>query len=191
MIMRAGRYSRRSPRYTLRANDIRHLRMARKISRQNIVYETEILDVSETGLAFSLPINEAPQIGELLALEFTVPGGRQMAWRGRVTRIEMPTDRATWKTFSTRITVAVEFYELPATFRSILSRGLELKFQKIEEEGRDRTWSERWQWIKDNGKWILIYGLLTLATASILWLLSRPTFTYDPDRPTVWGERAW
>jgi type III secretory pathway component EscS len=64
----------RSPRYVLQLNDRKVLRYA-PYPRGNRSFVTEIHNLSETGMAFTVPYLDTPHTDETIMVEFTPPGG--------------------------------------------------------------------------------------------------------------------
>ena len=191
MALRAHRYYNRSKRYDMEQNDLRHMRLVREPLTAPAHYETEILNVSETGIAFLMKIKEVPNVGEMLMLEFTPPGGNRIAWYGKVVRIELPQDRAAWKSFSTMALVAVQFHKMPSAFRHEIREGLDIKFRQIEFRKRKEKFIAYAMWMQKHWKKILLYAFSLLFTAMTLYMLSRPTPNYNERDPSIWGERKW
>ncbi len=113
-----ARYHARLPRYVLNATDnslIRYSGAARYAWEEN----TEIQNISLTGLSFTAPQDIKPQLGEVIRIEFSVPGSEQMACHALVTRIE--------NLNSSNCVVALHFYKLERLQRINLVQGLTLK----------------------------------------------------------------
>lgn len=124
MSSAATRYQTRSPRYTLRAHDRTLLRYAGMDTR-GVSMPAEMQNLSETGIAFTLPVTaEAPQEGDVLKIEFTVPGREQIACFSTVVRVE---SIAHWEPdFGEKLTlqVGVKFRNLPSLYQKALQQSL-------------------------------------------------------------------
>ncbi len=83
----AGRYWARSPRYILRASDSKLLRFAPNDQNSPAVDAT-VIDLSQTGLAFTVAKQSTPAVGSVIKVEFSVPEQEQIAWFARVRRVE-------------------------------------------------------------------------------------------------------
>ncbi|MEQ1722534.1 MAG: PilZ domain-containing protein [Pseudobdellovibrio sp.] len=120
-----ARYHARSPRYILNTEDNSLVRLsgAEQLSWEE---KTELIDVSLTGLSFLAPQDLSPQIGEVIKIQFSVPGAQQMACYAVVIRIE--------KTNQFDNLIGVHFYKLDRTQRLNLVQGLTDKVQKKPEE---------------------------------------------------------
>lgn len=88
---------------------------------------TEIKNVSLTGLAFTAPDDLCPLLGEVVKIQFTPPGSRQMACYGIVTRLENISE--------SRMLVGIHFYKLEMQQRIVLAQGLARKFKENQERG--------------------------------------------------------
>ncbi len=121
-----ARYHGRSPRYILNTEDDSLVRVA---GPKQIPWEegTEIKNVSLTGLAFTAPEDLCPLLGEVIKIQFTPPGSRQMACYGIVTRLENAS--------GAQMLVGVHFYKLEMAQRIVLAQGLARKFKENQERG--------------------------------------------------------
>ncbi|WII71289.1 PilZ domain-containing protein [Bdellovibrio sp. 22V] len=121
-----ARYHGRSPRYILNTEDDSLIRVA---GPKQVPWEegTEIKNVSLTGLAFTAPDDLCPLLGEVVKIQFTPPGSKQMACYGIVTRLENITD--------SRTLVGVHFYKLEMSQRIVLAQGLARKFKETQDRG--------------------------------------------------------
>ena len=113
-----ARYHARSPRYTLDTQD-NHLVRYSGAERFSWEEKTELKNISLTGLSFVASSDLSPQLGEIIKIQFAVPGSEMMACYGVVTRIEQTTD------FENEI--AVHFYKLDRLQRINLVQGLASK----------------------------------------------------------------
>lgn len=89
---------------------------------------TEIKNVSLTGLAFTAPDDLCPLLGEVVKIQFTPPGSKQMACYAIVTRLENISE--------SRTLVGVHFYKLEMSQRIVLAQGLARKFKETQERGQ-------------------------------------------------------
>lgn len=121
MTTSLARYHARAPRYILNTEDDSLIRLsgAEQLSWEE---KTELRDISLTGLSFLAPQDLSPQIGEVIKIQFTVPGSNQMACYAVVIRIE--------KINQVDNLVGVHFYKLDRTQRLNLVQGLSHKVQK-------------------------------------------------------------
>jgi len=119
-----ARYHARAPRYILDTEDNCLIRLsgAERLSWEE---KTELRDVSMTGLSFLAPRDLSPQIGEVIKIQFAVPGSEQMACYAVVTRIER------FNQFDNLI--GVHFFKLDRTQRLNLLQGLNNKVQRTAD----------------------------------------------------------
>lgn len=89
-----------------------------------IAIRARVMNISETGLAFEMVGPDLPYIDELLKIEFTVPGQRQIACFANVVRIE---PRKSWHPLHGErqtMKVAVHFHGLPDLYKKALQKSL-------------------------------------------------------------------
>ncbi len=110
-----ARYHARSPRYIL---DTTENNLVRFSGAQRVSWEEKTLlkNISLTGLSFMAPQDLSPQLGEIIKIQFEVPGSTMMACYAVVTRIELISE------FENEI--AVHFYKLDRQQRINLVQGL-------------------------------------------------------------------
>lgn len=132
MTTSLARYHARAPRYILNTEDDSLVRLsgAEQLSWEE---KTELRDISLTGLSFLAQQDLSPQVGEVIKIQFSVPGSEQMACYAVVTRIEQINQ------FENMI--GVHFYKLDRTQRLNLVHGLADKVQKnkpLEVSGQNK-----------------------------------------------------
>ncbi|MCX7978669.1 MAG: PilZ domain-containing protein [Bdellovibrionaceae bacterium] len=161
-----ARYHARAPRYILDTTDDHLIRVA---GPKQTPWEegTEILNVSLTGLAFTAQDDLCPTLGEVIKIQFQIPGGKQMACYAVVTRLEQ---YAKHKTL-----VAVSFHKLEMAHRIALAQGLSLKFKAQKKSFGDADVKLR----------SLIPKLLFMALAAWLWVFF--VFSLTQIGPEGWG----
>lgn len=113
-----ARYHARQPRYILNATDNNLVRYS-GAERYSWEEKTELKNISLTGLTFSAPIDIRPQLGEVIKIQFEVPGSNVMACHAIVTRIE--------NINSYDCEIAIHFYKLERLQRINLVQGLAIK----------------------------------------------------------------
>ncbi len=125
-----ARYHARSPRYILSTEDESLIRVA---GPKQTPWEegTEIKNVSLTGLGFTAPNDLCPVLGEVIKIQFTPPGSKQLACYAIVTRLEDVSIHSKL--------VAVHFYKMEMAHRIALAQGLARKFK---EQGDRRSIDE-------------------------------------------------
>jgi hypothetical protein len=124
MTTSLARYHARAPRYILDTEDNSLIRLS---GAEQLAWEenTELRDVSLTGLSFTAPQDLSPQIGEVIKIQFSVPGSQQMACFAVVIRIE--------KLDSFENQIGVHFYKLDRTQRLNIVQGLAQKVTKKDK----------------------------------------------------------
>jgi len=134
MTASLARYHARAPRYILNTEDNSLVRLsgAEQLSWEE---KTELRDVSLTGLSFLAQQDLSPQIGEVIKIQFSVPGSQQMACYAVVIRIE--------KINQYDNLIGVHFYKLERTQRLNLVHGLAGKAQKNSSEYSSEYNSEK------------------------------------------------
>ena len=192
MAQKLSRFSRRAPRYSVGQQDIRHLRLARSngVTARRLA-EAEIVNVSESGLAMRIPLLDAPRIGEYLMLAFTAPGAKRIAWYARVVRMEMPTDRAQWKTYSRTVVMGLEFHRLPSQFRHELRSGLQVRWEQLNWQSFEERVATFFAAVAANWQKVAIYMVMVTAAVLLLYAITRPSVNYDEKHPTPWGQRTF
>lgn len=185
----------RAPRYTLRPADNHLMRFAHEDERGQI-FTTKIHDVSTTGVSFVVDRDDAPFIQERVKMEIPLEDGEQIAWWGRVVRIEEFSDHKWYlkkEDFfeDRRVLVAVHFEGLPTPYAAKISRTLDKKFEEVAKEKKKealKNWTAMWR----HYTWeLLFYVGVVLTGIYILWALSRPGGNYDAERGSPWGQRVW
>ncbi len=124
MTTSLARYHARAPRYILDTEDNSLIRLS---GAEQLAWEenTELRDVSLTGLSFTAPQDLSPQIGEVIKIQFSVPGSQQMACFAVVIRIE--------KLGAFENLIGVHFYKLDRTQRLNIVQGLAQKVIKKDK----------------------------------------------------------
>ncbi len=123
MTQNLAKYHARAPRYILNTDDDYLIRIA---GPRQIPWEegTEIRNVSLTGLAFTAADDLCPILGEVIKIQFSIPGGKQMACFAIVTRLENDPQQLK------KILVAVHFYKLEMAHRVVLAQGISRKLKE-------------------------------------------------------------
>jgi hypothetical protein len=153
MTQGLARYHARSPRYTLNTEDDSLIRVA---GPRQIPWEegTDIRNVSLTGLAFTAPSDLCPMLGEVIRIQFSVPGGKQMACHSIVTRIDQQREGT--------MLVAVHFYRMEMAHRIMLAQGLSKRFRDhTNEDGSDK--------MDEIGAWTKLPAATMLFISLWLW----------------------
>ena len=122
-----AKYHIRSPRYILQPDEEQVVRMA---GPKQVPWEegTEIKNISLTGLAFTVPADLCPSIGEFVKIQYTLPGSVTTASHALVTRLQ--------DLSKSKILVAVKFYRMELPQRVMLAQSLSVKMK--EQQVRER-----------------------------------------------------
>lgn len=171
------RFTPRAPRYVLRPEDAQLLFFAHKDQPSGSKYPTKILNVSETGIAFLVYKSTAPQIGDLIKIEFPVPGAEQIAWWARVVRMEEHASSPWWSetdegSSSTEIIVGVNFEHLPHGHRKEIQQGLYKRYQAVIQEHRRQRREALRDFVKSQFWNFVLFALCTTAIVMCLYWLS-------------------
>lgn len=128
-----ARYHSRSPRYILDTFDNNLIRLS---GAEKLTWEekTTLKNISLTGLSFTAPRDLSPQLGEIIKIQFQVPGSEMMACYALIIRIEVLDESDN--------DIAVHFYKLDRVQRINLVQGLAEKMtadkkttdQKVEND---------------------------------------------------------
>ncbi|AGH95026.1 PilZ domain-containing protein [Pseudobdellovibrio exovorus] len=129
MTTSLARYHARAPRYILDTEDNSLIRLS-GASQLTWEEKTELRDVSLTGLSFVAPQDLSPQIGEVIKIQFSVPGSDQMACYAIVIRLE--------KINQFDNMVGVHFYKLDRVQRVNLVQGLTHKINQNNASSKQR-----------------------------------------------------
>ncbi len=129
MTTSLARYHARAPRYILDTEDSCLIRLS-GAERRSWEENTEIIDISLTGLSFTASADLSPSLGEIIKIQFAVPGSEQMACYAVVIRIENTTVYEN--------VIGVHFYKLDRLQRLNLVQGLAPKIQKRSNPGENK-----------------------------------------------------
>jgi hypothetical protein len=137
-----AKYHVRAPRYILQPEDDTLIRVS---GPKQLPWEenTEISNISITGLAFVTSSDLCPVVGEFIKIQFKLPGGKPMACHALVTRLEPKKDH--------RVLVGVQFQKLQPSHKLLLMQALSnklvhqtMKDEVIDVYKRERE-KHRWQ----------------------------------------------
>jgi PilZ domain len=186
----ARKFTNRAARYVLNAGDEKLVRVASRDRKKNQIYQMEIIDVSETGMAFIVNWNYLPQIGEILKVEFPVPGEqRKVAWFAKVMRLENENERPPEMRHFSGIKVGVEFIDMPKGHLRTLKAGLSRKTHaRLDAQNQVVRQHKQKEWLR-----IALQVCFLIAAVYGFYLFikafTKPDLNYDPKNPVNWGER--
>lgn len=194
MAEMAKKFIDRAPRYVLRASDNKFLRFAPDADHHNI-YTTQLMNLSITGLAFLCNQDQAPHLGDLVKMEFPVPGSEQIAWWGKVVRLEDYRLQPSWQknpnedfTAPEKL-VAVRFENLPKGHMANIKQGLQSKAIEMARQRRFQFAENKLEFMNANWRQLSLFSFSILLTILILFVLSRPIGNYTLERGAPWGQR--
>jgi PilZ domain len=168
----------RAPRYTLRPSDKHAMRFALETTRgPGGIESTLMYNISESGLAFIVDAPSPIQIGEAVKVEFPIPGGEQIAWWGRVVRIEEYSPRQ-WS-FSQdpfgdhkKLMVALRFEDLPEPHRRHIQKGVQESFLRAMKEQQFRTWHYyRILFLHNAYRWFVSAVVIAFLVGMVVYML--------------------
>lgn len=185
----------RAPRYTLQPTDNRMMRFAHEgVAGQ--AYATKIVDLSATGISFVADRENSPFIFEMIKVEIPLPNGEQIAWWGKVVRMEEYGEHKWYMkkedfNQNSKVMIAVTFEKLPPAHVERIKAALATKFEEQDQEKKRQAlknisalWASRaWEFA--------LYIAVVIGGFYTLWALSQPTATYDPEKGSPWGQRMW
>ncbi len=176
----------RAPRYILRPEDNQFVRFANEVRHKSA--GIEILDISKTGMAFTVHRENTPRLGENIMIEFEAPGTGQIACYARVVRLEEQSERISWGSPKRGIIVGVHFL-LKHNQIKHLGRGLEEKFEKLKAQKNREQFRQRIEWLKENTKLAIIYLAVIFALVFVFYFLTQPRKNYNKNETIPWGTR--
>lgn len=196
MAERLRKFVPRAFRYVLRPQDRNVMRFSLEhTSGSTEIEKTFLINMSESGVAFLVSPETEVHMNERLKVEIPIPGGEQIAWWGRVVRIQEYEPR-TWLfgkdpfREEKKILVGVRFDELPDGHSKAIRKGIEQSFMQAMRDQHYRNWLYYRNMAKGLTR-IAMFALLALAAAGLIWYLSRPSANYDATRGAPWGDRKF
>ena len=130
-----------------------------------------VRDLSATGISIVVASDLAPKIGEMLKIEFGLPGGRQVAWFATVVRVEHKNEWDPDLGDREFTLVGLRFRQLPAPFRAAIRRSLNDRSKGAEKTNLIDASA-------DTARERTMFFLMTGVTGATLVLMSLP--------PEVW-----
>jgi len=185
----------RAFRYVLRPQDKHVMRFSLQESQgPQGIEQTPLINLSETGVAFLVNPDTDIKLGDAIKVEIPVPESEQIAWWGRVVRVQ-EYEPQSW-IFARdpfrdepKVIVGVRFEDMPDGHTRAIRKGIEQSFMRAMREQQYRNWLYyRTLALQNIGKAVLAVAL-TIAFIGVMWLVTRPFGNYDPEKGSPWGER--
>lgn len=123
------KYQPRAPRYVLSFKDNTVLRFA-AYSQGSKKVHTRIVNLSESGMAFLLPMLDNPKMDEVIKVQFEAPHGSSIACFAKVVRIDTHRVWDNHQSPKTFKLIAVHFINLPVQQQELIRSGLSKEFKK-------------------------------------------------------------
>lgn len=167
----------RNPRYVLQLHDKKVLRFA-PYPRGSRSFYTEIHNLSESGMAFTVPYLDVPNIDETIMVEFTPPGEgmNSIACFGHVKRVQNYTViEADFFQKNCKL-VAVKFSGLQPEQTTALRQALDKEFKKINLSFSRQQLRLRFLWMLKFKKRQLFWGAASLGVIAASLALSLHLF---------------
>ncbi len=194
---RLRKFMPRAPRYVLRPQDRSAMRFSLEhTGHKGEIQKTLLVNLSETGVAFLIERGQEPHLGERIKVEIPIPGEDQIAWWGRVARIQEHEAGSRWM-FSTShneieedmVLVGVRFEALPTPHSRAIRRGIEKSFMQAMRDQHYRTWLYYRALFMQNVFKATALVLFAIAAFAFMYWISLPGENYDSKRGAPWGER--
>lgn len=188
-IMRARNLDRRvAERYKLPEDIAKEGRFSRGYPVQpRRVSKAEIYDVSYSGVAFRISADLAPEIGELVAIEFKLPNGPRMAWYAQAMRLEVEHTSQN-ADHPAIIKVGAKFLEIPPLRRKQMERNIDSLLDDVHKDQSNRVhiFSQAMQVRRSHEitywRWVRLSLLLAFSVAAALWFVHYMTSIGSTER---------
>jgi len=162
MTSSLAKYHIRSPRYILQPDDNQIVRLAGPLQ---VPWEegTEIKNISLTGLAFTVPADLCPSIGEFIKIQYTLADSQTTASHALITRLEDMTGH--------RILVGVKFYRMDLAQRVMLAQSMAIKLKeqqiraRLEVQKKLGPGASFMPWLL-----LTVWASLFYLTSNLIWL---------------------
>lgn len=164
----------RSPRYVLQMKDKKVMRYA-PYPRGHRAFFTQIINLSETGMAFTVPFLDSPTLNETIMIEFAVPGGEPIACFAQVQRVQKYTLIESDFFQKDCKLVAVKFHQMKEEQLRTLRICLTQEFKKMQVHFRRQQLTLKLQWYWKFKRTPLVATVATTlltSTSIIYWLLA-------------------
>lgn len=143
----------------------------------NRAFFTDIVNLSETGMAFTVPFLDTPHKNEIIMIEFTPPGdAKSIACYAQVKRIQKMSIIESDFFHKNCKLVAVQFTSLPEEQRLMIRNSLAQQFKTINRNFQIQQTKLKIFWfLKFQRKKLIMWSAasaaaLTALTAALWWL---------------------
>jgi hypothetical protein len=142
--------------------------------RGHRAFFTEIINLSETGMAFTVPFLDAPILNETIMIEFAVPGGDPIACFAQVQRVQKYTVIESDFFQKDCKLVAVKFHQMKEEQLRSLRISLTQEFKKMQVHFRRQQFRLKlqWYWKFKRATLLATVGLPLAASAALIYWLS-------------------
>ena len=130
----------RAPRYTVQVSDNHIVRFAMQPKGSKAMH-TRIVNLSESGMAFIVPVMSAPKDDEMIKVEFNAPHCEPIACYAKVVRVQKHISYNSHGQPQVFRMIAVEFQGLLEPQRRQLAEGLSQQFKKLR---KNYEWEQFW-----------------------------------------------
>jgi hypothetical protein len=142
--------------------------------RGHRAFFTQIINLSESGMAFTVPFLDSPQLNEMMMVEFTVPGAEPMACFAQVQRVQKYTLIESDFFQKDCKLVAVKFTQMKPEQVKTLKLSLQDEFKKMNIHFRRQQFllKLKWYW---KFKRALVLGSsigVIVSITTLLWLMA-------------------
>lgn len=143
MTAHARLYFERAPRYVLHPLDHSMMRFKGlnpdfdSIVAGDEPVSAKVVNLSESGLSFLMSGPELPEVDEVIMVEFTIPGRKQIACYANVVRIDRQLKtQSDWQPESSEdsvVRIAISFHKMPSPFKRALHASLKERVAPEED----------------------------------------------------------
>ena len=167
MSASARQYHTRIPRYVLKTEDESLMRFAGMETKGSATH-ARVRDLSENGVAFTLGAEVTIDEGDVLKIEFTIPGRSQIACFATVIRIDKIQEWDPDLGPRESLLIACKFRSLPTLHARALAGGLKNRVQPESES----------LWESEKQRHTLAFAALSVSLFFTLGLLALPASTW-------------
>ena len=135
----------------------------------------------------------APSLGEILKVEFTIPGGEKIAWVAKVVRLSEDKGPDWWKHNGGDdlqwVFVGVHFLGLPEGHQEAIREGLHKRISEVKKQIRVQRNKDYLNFVGFHKLKFILFCMCTIFTVAFFYLITKPSPSYDADKGSPWGMR--